>query len=54
MYSDDAEKFSDLAWELLGGYIANNDHLEDIDLSVCRLTDSNMCHLFKNWTRQDH
>ena len=45
------ENFSDLAWELLGGYIANNKYLEEIHLTGCHLTDSNMCHLFKNWKR---
>ena len=49
--SDDAEEFTDLAWELLGGYIANNDHLTDVDLADCHLNDVKMSFLFKNWTR---
>ena len=43
----DAEQFTDLAWELLGGYIANNDSLDDIDLSGCHLDDSNISLLFR-------
>ena len=43
----DTEQFTDLAWELLGGYIANNDHLDYIDLSVCGLTDSKISLLFQ-------
>ena len=39
--SGDAGKFTDMAWELLGGYIAHNDHLRYLNLSY-RLTDSNV------------
>ena len=39
-----------MAWELLGGYIAKNEHLVSIDLSRCRLTDSNMQLLFRGLT----
>ena len=45
--SSDAEKFSDLAWELFGGYIADNDHLEGIYLDSCSLTDSKISLLFQ-------
>eukprot|EP00581_Thalassiosira_minuscula_P019252 CAMPEP_0183732646 /NCGR_PEP_ID=MMETSP0737-20130205/38988_1 /TAXON_ID=385413 /ORGANISM="Thalassiosira miniscula, Strain CCMP1093" /LENGTH=540 /DNA_ID=CAMNT_0025965717 /DNA_START=213 /DNA_END=1832 /DNA_ORIENTATION=+ len=41
--------FGDFAWELLGKYIANNPHLEEVDLSVeSSLTDDNMMILFQN------
>ena len=42
----DVENFTNLAWELLGGYIADNDYVEYINLSQCRLTDSNVAPLF--------
>mmetsp|Transcript_3160 Transcript_3160/g.5764 ORF Transcript_3160/g.5764 Transcript_3160/m.5764 type:complete len:510 (+) Transcript_3160:97-1626(+) len=49
----DVDYFSDLAWELLGRYIADNHHLYRIDLSFLHshLTDENMTHLFKKLTR---
>jgi len=37
---------NDLAWRLLGQYIANNTHLKSIDLSRCGLTDEKMALLF--------
>ena len=43
----DAEKFSDLEWVVFGGYIANNDHLENINFSFCSLTDAKMALLFR-------
>ena len=44
---NDAEQFTDLAWELMGGYIANNVHLDDIDLEGVQLTDSKISLLFR-------
>ena len=35
----DADEFNDLAWRLLGRYIANNTHLVKINLDGCSLTD---------------
>ena len=43
----DADLFSDLAWELLGRYIAGNAQMERINLSQCGLTDSNTSILFR-------
>lgn len=51
MSSADGERFSALAWELLGGYIAENDDLVAIDLSCVHLTDAKMPFLFKNLTK---
>jgi len=48
--TQDAEQFSQLAWELLGRYIANNTHLEQIKLNNCNLTDQKMVLLFKELT----
>jgi len=45
--SDDTENFTNLAWTLLGRYIANNIHLVKIDLESCSLTDEKMALLFK-------
>ena len=44
---DDAVEFTDLAWELLGRYIAKNAHLEEVFLNGCYLTDRTMALLFK-------
>jgi len=44
--SDDAGEFSNLAWKLLGRYIANNNHLSRLDLDESRLTDEKMTLLF--------
>lgn len=41
-----AERFADQAWQLLGKYIANNTHLDDVDLDGCSLTDQKMYALF--------
>mmetsp|Transcript_19249 Transcript_19249/g.35981 ORF Transcript_19249/g.35981 Transcript_19249/m.35981 type:complete len:526 (+) Transcript_19249:523-2100(+) len=50
MDDNDVEYFSDLAWELLGRYIAENNHLEDLGFD-CGLTDEKMTLLFKHLTR---
>jgi len=44
--SSDAEKSTDQAWRLLGRYIANNNHLTNIDLGSCGITDQKMVSLF--------
>ena len=38
--------FSNLAWKLLGRYIANNTHLKIIGLNNCRISDERMALLF--------
>ena len=43
-----ADCLSDLAWELLGRYIANNDYLEEVDLEGINLTDELMEILFNS------
>ena len=40
------ESITDLAWRLLGRYIANNTHIKSIDLTGCGLTDEKMALLF--------
>jgi len=50
MGSSIAEKFNDLAWKLLGRYIANNTHLEKVDLIQCGITDEKMTLLFGELT----
>ena len=40
--SDNADNFTDQAWQLLGRYIANNTHLKTLDLDGSRLTDERM------------
>mmetsp|Transcript_17040 Transcript_17040/g.30583 ORF Transcript_17040/g.30583 Transcript_17040/m.30583 type:complete len:240 (+) Transcript_17040:16-735(+) len=47
---DDAEKFSDLALELLGLYIAENEHLEHLRLEDLQLMDDDIYHLFLDLT----
>ena len=42
----DAVEFTDLAWKLLGQYIANNTNLKRVDLEGCDLTDHKMELLF--------
>ena len=44
--SDDADDFTDLAWQLLGRYIANNIQLTRLVLDECNLTDEIMTPLF--------
>ena len=48
---NDMAHITDSAWELLGGYIADNDYLNTINLVYLQLTDTKMSLLFKNWTR---
>lgn len=43
---NDVERFSDMAWLLLGRYIANNNHLKEMDLDNCNITKENMTLLF--------
>jgi len=43
--SSNAERFTDLAWQLLGGYIANNSHLEFVNLEGCMIN-NHMSSLF--------
>ena len=40
----DTSRFTDQAWRLLGRYIANNTHLEKVDLHRCGITDQKMQH----------
>jgi len=47
---EDAALFSNLAWQLLGRYIANNDNVEDVELRSCHLTDAKMALLFGTLT----
>ena len=47
----DAEEFTDLAWKLLGQYIANNMYLSTVDLDRCRITDEKMTLLFRELVR---
>ena len=44
--SSNSQRFKDQAWQLLGGYIANNTHLRELDLNRCNLTDQKMALLF--------
>ena len=44
----DSFSFSDLAWELLGRYISNNDYLKSLDLSCLDLTDELMAIIFNS------
>ena len=44
--SEDTENFTNLAWQLLGRYIANNTHLEGILVGDCGLTDEKIASLF--------
>ena len=45
--TDDAERFTNQAWRLVGKYIANNKHLKKIVFDECHLTDRKMALLFK-------
>ena len=42
----DVDHFTDLSWRLLGRYIANNTHLEELDLNYCDLTNERATLLF--------
>jgi len=50
LFEQDANRFADLAWRLLGRYIANNIHLKQIELDECGITDHNMTLLFRELT----
>ena len=50
---EDADIFTDLAWELLGLYIANNTHLEYLDFDGDDLTDEKMALLFRRLVRSE-
>jgi len=43
--SSNSQRFTDQAWELLGGYIANNTHLEFVNLEGCMIN-NHMSSLF--------
>jgi len=45
-YTYNPHQFTDVSWRLLGQYIANNTHLEILDLDECSLTDERMALLF--------
>ena len=51
LHQDDADNLSDLAWELLGRYIAINTHLKKIDLQYCSMIDAKMAALFSRLTK---
>jgi len=46
----DAREVTDMAWRLLGRYIANNIHLLEISLDECNLTDEQIISLFSGLT----
>jgi len=46
----ETNQFTQLTWTLLGRYIANNTHLERVDLVHCNLTDEKMASLFYELT----
>ena len=50
---NDADCFTNLAWRLLGRYIANNTHLTNIDLSRCGIADEELASLFRELTRSN-
>ena len=50
---EDGRKFSDLAWQLLGRYIANNTHLKKVDLEGSGLNDAKMSALFRGLTKSN-
>ena len=50
---DNTPRLSELAWELLGHYIANNAHLSVMKLVNCNLTDEKMLLLFQGLIRSD-
>jgi len=45
--SEEIENFTNLAWRLLGRYIANNTHLKTIGLGDCGISDEKMACLFR-------
>ena len=53
MVADDVASLSELAWQLLGRYIANNTHLEVIQLTKCGLTDNHLSLLFRELVRSE-
>ena len=48
LHISDARHFTDLSWRLIGRYIANNAHLETVDLIQCGITDETWHHYFMN------
>lgn len=53
MSGDNTPRLSELAWELLGRYVANNAHLSVMKLVNCNLTDEKMLLLFQGLIRSD-
>ena len=53
VHREDADRFTYLAWELLGRYIANNTHLKYIDFDGAGLTDEKMSLLFRRLVRSE-
>ena len=50
-YTYNPRQFTGMSWRLLGRYIANNTHLETLDLDECSLTDERMALLFRELVR---
>jgi len=50
LYPGDAHQFTDLAWRLLGRYIANNRFLDTVVLKNINITDEKMVSLFSELT----
>jgi len=48
-----ARQFTDQAWQLLGGYIANSEYLDIFDLDSCDLNDQQMTSLFSKLVRSE-
>jgi Ran GTPase-activating protein (RanGAP) involved in mRNA processing and transport len=46
LMQNNARQFTDTAWNLLGRYITSNNHLKQITLSRCGITDDKMTLLF--------
>ena len=46
LYFSQADHFTDLSWRLSGRYIANNNHLKNLVLGNCSVTDERMALLF--------
>jgi len=53
MTADDVTSLSELAWRLLGQYIANNTHLQEIKLTKRNINDNHMRILFQGLIRSD-